>query len=59
MWKFVNKNYKRMKEKERYFSPISEVIFTALEGVVCASEVDPEGVTIVFDNPFPGTEIWL
>ena len=48
-----------MKEKERYFSPFSEVIFTALEGVVCASEVDPEGVTIVFDNPFPGTEIWL
>ena len=60
MWKYVNKNYKRMKEKERYFSPEIGVIFTALEGVVCASEVDADGLGVgSYPNPFGDTEVPL
>ena len=49
-----------MKEKERYFSPLIEVIFTAPEGVVCASEVDADGLGVgSYPNPFGDTEVPL
>ena len=49
-----------MKEKERYFSPLTEVIITAPEGVVCASEVDADGLGVGdYPNPFGDSEMPL
>ena len=45
---------------ERYFSPLIEVIYAAPEGVVCASEVDADGLGVGnYSNPFGDTEVPL
>ena len=47
------KNYYSMYTKERYSSPDCEILNLKIEGVICASGLEPS-----FNNPFNEEQNW-